>query len=246
MGVDAEMIVRISGKENWLTDAEVRKLAYELSSSVGADKFFITQKGEFDWYPNGRHALEIQGPLKKRDAEDYERPDLIGKIVRFQDGDPIIGSDDEQFINVQLFGRYYGAGYERGDWPSIYATIEWLRINIPQGSIWYGGDSSGICMQEMTRQETDDLMRYWAKNGRRPYVHYRGGYGTGINLTCPHCDVEMADSGGSRDYTFLWCDGCNARATKHNDGRVCWAERHKGYPTPDENGEFVQREDPFK
>lgn len=246
MGVDAEMMVRIRGKENWLTADRVHELAYELSSSIGPEAFMICWGGEFPWHLDGKHALEIMKPLDEKRAGEYERPDLVGKLVRFQDGDKIIADEDEQFIDVNLAGRYYGVDYERGNWPQIKAIAEWLNIRIPEGEVWYGGDSSGICMELFDENARERLTQYWATNGRRPYVHYSSGILDKAKLDCPFCKQPMANCGGGRDYSFLYCDGCGKKASKHMDGRTAWADRHMDYPIINAAGEFEQRKDPFR
>lgn len=45
-------------------------------------------------------------------------------------------------VNVYTLSRYYGVGYERGDWPSIYAAIRVLREAFPGAKVFYGSDSS--------------------------------------------------------------------------------------------------------
>ena len=106
MGVDAEMFVRIQGKQNWLSEDEVKRLAYEIGTGFSSGFFFTMHpsQGTFD---KVRRALEIMQPVE--DAEYHGLgPEYVGKIVWTQDGDPIIAGDEEQFIKVNLFGRYYG------------------------------------------------------------------------------------------------------------------------------------------
>lgn len=38
--------------------------------------------------------------------------------------------------------RYYGPGYERGDWPRIYSAIMLMQRCFPEATVFYGGDSS--------------------------------------------------------------------------------------------------------
>lgn len=42
--------------------------------------------------------------------------------------------------NVQT--RYWGIGYERGDWPGIYGSIRLLQALFPEAKVYYGGDHS--------------------------------------------------------------------------------------------------------
>lgn len=66
---------------------------------------------------------------------------------------PTFGYDDEQilrretdqngtvFIEAYTLDHYYGPGYERGHWPTIYACIRALQHVSNGGSVFYGGDS---------------------------------------------------------------------------------------------------------
>ncbi|ROR91740.1 hypothetical protein [Nocardioides aurantiacus] len=38
--------------------------------------------------------------------------------------------------------RYWGPGYERGDWPAIYGAIRLMQALFPEARVFYGGDSS--------------------------------------------------------------------------------------------------------
>lgn len=250
MGVDAEMFVRIKGREQWLTDVDIKRLAYEIGSSVGSKALFQMNptQGVFN---KKRYALEAIQPTSREDEyfdEEYHGP-FIGKTVWHQDGDPIVAGDDEQFIKVHLYGRYYGKGYERGDWPTLRGVITWLNIRIPFGQVWYGGDSSGQCAEHASAQFMSDMDLHWAMNGRRPYMRYDSPFKGMFSLptdslespVCELCEVPMIDSGGSRDYSFYWCDGCGAKASKHVNGSMAWAGLHEDCPSFDAEGNVVRR-----
>ncbi|HEU5026635.1 MAG TPA: hypothetical protein VFV01_17090 [Spirillospora sp.] len=51
-------------------------------------------------------------------------------------------SYDRPRVVLSTMSRYYGPGYERGDWPSIYGAIRLLRAALPECRVFYGGDSS--------------------------------------------------------------------------------------------------------
>ena len=246
------MLVRIRGTKSWLSDERVRELSFELSSSIGHDQFLILRTGEgFTTRDESkpRRALTIIEPF----VDEYEdSPEHVGRVVYLQDGPAIVAEADEQFIDVNLMGRYYGKGYERGHWPNLRAIICWLSARIPQGEVWYGGDSSGCCAEHMTPDRIADLDAHWFANGRRPYTRHassfrangRGFAGTEAPI-CPTCDVSMFECGGSRDFDFWCCDGCGEKATKHTDGRIAWAEttRHHDFPVWLADGSVQQRKD---
>lgn len=251
MGVDAEMFVRIKSRGNWLTADDVKRLAYEIGTSFDTKTFF-TMNPTQGVFKEERRALEIMQPLTDAEtASDYGlEPDAVGKVVWTQDAEPIIADEDEQFIKVHLFHRYFGANYERGDWPKLRGVILWLTIRIPQGQVWYGGDSSGIEAQPATPAYLNAMDLHWALNGRRPYTRFKSDF-SGIfgrmpkddivPPCCPLCAVPMADTGGSRDYTFFWCDGCGSKASAHVNGTVAWAGLHEDCPGFDDAGKVVPR-----
>lgn len=49
---------------------------------------------------------------------------------------------DRPRVEVATMARYYGPGYERGDWPTIYGAIRVLQAAFPEATVYYGGDSS--------------------------------------------------------------------------------------------------------
>lgn len=50
-------------------------------------------------------------------------------------------SYDTPRVEFCTWNRYYGPGYERGPWPTIYGHIRALRAALPKCAIHYGGDS---------------------------------------------------------------------------------------------------------
>lgn len=227
MGVDAEMLVKVGGKR--LTAKRVKRLGYEMACTLGHKTFFITRNDpgqESEYLRELKYrALEIVQPYTKDEADENEASEedraLIGKVVWWQDGPPIVAEDDEQFLKVRLYGRYYGPGYERGDWPKLRAVIGWLHANIPHCEVWYGGDSSGMCAVHMTPARIAAFDAHYYSNGHEPYVSAFGNR-LGVNVTCLTCEEPMRSSGGGRDYEFLHCDGCGASCV--SDGRqTVWA-----------------------
>lgn len=213
MGVDARMFVRIKGRENWLDPNKELETAVALTRVVGAGHFIITKK--FDGWKFGKpnHALSILEPLSREEAEKREAPEMADKVVYFQDGDPIVAADDEQFIVVHLASCYYGPEYARGDWPTIRTVAEWLEIRFPKGEVWYGGDSSGICAGPLTSARRDDITRYYLTKG---HSDYRRGYSPfeadNASPTCRCCEQSMTSCGGGQGSTFWFCDGCDGKA----------------------------------
>lgn len=246
MGVDAEMFVRLRGK-NRLTQDEVSRLSYEIGTAF-SDKFFFTMNPKQGVFKETRRALEIMQAIPASELEDHGLSDeFADKVVWTQDGEEIVADEDEQFIKVNLFGRFYGEDYERGNWPELRACIYWLSVRIPNGQVWYGGDSGGCCAVPATQTFMADMDLHWALHARR--VRHENPFRGMNNLpadsivppVCNLCEVAMADCGGSRDYTFFWCDGCGLKASKHINGLLEIAGLHEDYPSFDSDGKVIRR-----
>lgn len=195
MGIDAEMLVRVTPP---LEPLAVRRLAYRLAEGFGAERFLIDRAKD-------RHCLEI--------VQDYT-----------QDGPDITPAEGEQFIRLNLFGRYYGAGYERGDLPFLLAVAEWLESAIPGSKIFYGGDSSGVCAEPFDGPARDALWRHFIENGHRPYSGFFGR--REVALSCAFCGgAQMANVGGGRGVAFHVCGGCDFRLLLSADGSTREADR---------------------
>lgn len=231
MGVDAEMFVRLKGCENWLKPEDERRAAYELASTFGSDHFLITigdWPKETSWE---HHALSIMMPIKDARAAEYHGADdtAIGRTIWMQDGDPIIADDDEQFIRVHIFTRYYGERYARGDWLTIKAVAEWCERRWPAGEVWYGGDSSGICAEHLTPERRQQIHEFFLTSGRKSYTHY--GRTSRDSITghaapiCPVCSVGLIGCGGGHSLTYWYSDGCGKKAITTR-GITHWVNRH--------------------
>lgn len=221
MGIDAEMFAIIKGKAKWLAPADVLKASYELASTLGHGNFLINSKLEKPLFKGDtrHHALSIVQPHVDK---DYERDDLRGKVVWFQDGDPKVAAPDEQFIRVHLWQRYYGPGYERGNWPVIRSTAEWLEVNLPVHEIWYGGDSSGVVAEPFGEAARRAFNHHYLTNGHRPYVHHDNPFKARERKpVCPTCEAVMADTGGGGGQSFWSCDGCGQHAVTGH-GKILW------------------------
>lgn len=56
--------------------------------------------------------------------------------------------------------RYYGPGYERGHWPSIYACIRGMRAAFPHATVFYGPDTAEDG-SEATDEYLEELWAHW-------------------------------------------------------------------------------------
>lgn len=210
MGIDAQMFARTRVVR---TPVEVRKLSVDLVESFGYDSFWIFPDAKNDDGTVGQHALEIIS-------------------VYYQDGDDIVPEPGEQFIEVRLGTRYYGEGYERGDYPLIRAVADWIEIRMPDVSLWYGGDSSGVEAVPFDRAERERLWVYFCFGGHRAY-HGTFGSISGENrspVVCGFCDHAMITTGGGGSISYWLCTGCGQKVVRDNSsGVVKIAERHEDF-----------------
>lgn len=178
MGVDTRMLVKVSGD---IADNELLLLSYRICEAFEHDNFGVNRE-------HGYRALE--------------------KIDVFeQDGDDIIPQPGETFVKVNLWVRYYGIGYERGPLPLIIAVAEWLEHNVPDGRVYYGGDSSGICADPFDKDARATLMQHFCKYGHEPYEMFFNGKGESVPV-CDFCQHNMVSFGGGAAFSFWRCAGC--------------------------------------
>lgn len=232
MGVDPKLFARIKGQQNWMSDAHVRDLAVRLAAALGHERFTIITPGHgFSWHPDGRHALSIETETvsarlaeiaeydDKWASEERQRLSLAdpSAIVITQDGPTIILGPDEQVVEAHLMSRYYGIGYERGDWPTIRAVAEFLELHIPGCAIWYGGDSSGVCAEPFGPAAREALNRHYLSVGHTPYRSHFGSFRGTPAPHCSFCVADMQNSGGGGSEDFWFCEGCGQK-TVTEDG----------------------------
>jgi hypothetical protein len=166
----------------------------------------------------GAHPDELRRAIDL--TEDYDDDDSAplrhGKIF-FQDGEPIEAADGEWFLNVSVWTRYYGEGYERGDLLTLCAIAEWCELNIPNCEVWYGGDSSGILAKPFGVVRRLELKKHlFSKQGRDYFTH------DGISKTsyptpapcglCVKGEQRMTRHGwggqGPTEFVAVHCAGC--------------------------------------
>lgn len=221
MGVDARMFARLRG-ENRIKPEQVLPLSVDLCKTIGAGHFMITKATEYA-FGHPHHALSLVEPLDDKTAADYETPELAGKVVWLQDGEPAVAEPDEQFLEVHLMTRYYGPDYARGNWMTIRTVAEWLEFKLPGAQVWYGGDSSGICAAPFGPAERALVNRFFLETGHRTYRDYfRGTFAIGVSAPrCDCCEIAMSDTGGGGPdgRTFWYCDGCDGKVVTFETGR---------------------------
>lgn len=197
MGIDAKMFVKIRDRQ--LTDQDIQGWLPRLCGAFGTDSFWID--------PNRRHALQLVDQVGQ---DSNEEPEILPR-------------PNEQFVQVSLMGRYYGVGYERGDYPFYRNLGEWLEINL-QGEVWYGGDSSGVLFRRFDAEYRDVLWRHFCRVGHDPYLAPIDRMMFEGNQAIPPCPNRLCSSdgiwvnGGGRTFIGAMCQCCGRWLRTHDNG----------------------------
>lgn len=198
MGIDACMVLTL---QTPIEPLALRRLSADLVEAIGTGPFSIYRPNQWEWHPQGQHALEIA----QADDLDY--------LPAFVKAAP-------QVIIVNLSGRYYGPGYERGQWPIYDSVCQWLVERISDGTVFYGGDSDDA-LEEMTGAFRRAMWRHFALVGHTPYrAGWRSVWGAQQRI-CAFCaDRPMTQYGSSGDnhYAAWICDGCGLEEITRDGG----------------------------
>ena len=94
---------------------------------------------------------------RSRIADDYEHDgEIRWQCLEFEDETEWTS----RRVVANVTPRFYGEGYERGDWPSIYGAIRLLQAAFPQARVFYGGDTDDRA-PEVTPQRLADLWEHY-------------------------------------------------------------------------------------
>lgn len=206
MGIDARIFVKAKRQ---FTDDEVRRLSYEVGLAFGADKFMRSEgnknkeTGEVYWLPHHN--------ISRNDKIEQDGPDEIPR-------------EGEQILEVHVFTRYYGVGYERGDLPFLISIAEWLDRKVPGGTVLYGGDSSGVCAEPFGPEQREALWDHFASDKGRAYFTHTNPFMQGLPPlpACDLCKVPMPQFGygpGKLCGSF-YCGGCDTRKRTADGGKT--------------------------
>ncbi len=209
-------LLRNRGREEW---GEVRK-------SIIADIGEPPQRR--------RRAIEFCGESNAAwadtDAEAVHADRNLG-LLYTQDGDDVLAAPGEYLLQVSLWTRYYGEGYERGDILTLCAIAEWIEANMQPCEVWYGGDSSGVCIEPFGEPRRMELRRHLFGQKGRDYFKSSGwGFSTPpMPKPCGLCVPgeerrQQYGSGMNGQYAAVSCAGCGKNFETH-DGGTTWAER---------------------
>lgn len=208
MGIDARIIIQTTTE---VTPEKLRDWSFAIAESLGAERFFIDRKE--------RQAISL--------TRDYDEQGRDGHIY-YQDGPEVVS--DKTLLEVSVWTRYYGEGYERGDILFICAVAEWAEANIPDCEVWYGGDSSGVLLEPFPaarRQELRNLL-YSAKG--RDYFKHSWADSKSPRPDLSDCKLCIEDRlnqygiGANGSYAAYLCPGCGERFITRDGGQT-WSNK---------------------
>jgi len=187
MGIDACMLIKVP---RVVDKAEALQIAVNAYERFG-DALFVIKDGE-----GKRHCVTVQ--------EEYS-----------QDGDTIYPEPGQTLLEVHLWGRYYGEGYERGPLHTYIVLAEYFEQAIEGATVYYGGDSSGICADPFDKAARDKIFSYFVKFGHRPYQEFFDHDADGH--ICDLCNTKVIRNGWGGNYKAWFCPGCG-REWEERDG----------------------------
>jgi hypothetical protein len=176
MGVDARMYIP---SDRIYSEDELIKLSYRLGEATDPHHFCL--------YDENSHALEIEDTT-------------YGSIAEYNES----FKEAKQIIDVNLMGRYYGPGYERGNLWDYIAIAVWIEKNM-NVTPWYGGDSD-MQLELFDENYRQELINHWTKSGGIPYRDRQERHQ--FQPTCPRCKVLATQFGYGVDYAAWTCLGC--------------------------------------
>jgi len=186
MGVDARMFVKLATP---VDDAALIDAAYRLAEACGDERTFWLSRDEDLARGEVRRALN-----RVTDACGGYRP----------------VEADGTWLEVSLWGRYYGPGYERGDLWDYIAAAEWCERNFAGCTVFYGGDC-GEGVELFDRADRETFIAHWAEHGGRPYYARDGKPWRETHAqqpTCPLCQHPATQYGSGGQFASWTCDAC--------------------------------------
>lgn len=209
MGIDAEMYVRVPRE---VSGDECRKLGRRLCDLFGRDKFLFRDEAE-------KGEQHVIWPSDRIDQDS-------------NDGDTM-PDPGETILRLSIWSRYYGEDYERGDLPFLRGLADALEMLIPDGAVWYGGDSSGVLVEPWPKEKREALWAHFCVGGHDPY-HAGFDRQKSEAPACTLCLSPMGKFGWGPSYSLHACpcgqqvltrDGVTTRTTARQRKEAWWAAR---------------------
>lgn len=207
MGIDARILLRVKGPVP--SEAQLKLWSWNLAASVGHEKVKFDKE-------TGRCAIHLSN-----NAEWYEAGQA-GKVYS-QDGPDIEAEPGEVLLEVDVWSRLYEPGYERGDLLALCAIAEWCEQNIPDCTVWYGGDSSGVEAKPWpARTRLVYRKHLYTEEGRAYNMAAAGPELHKGPPTCKLCVPERGrqQTGFGQSYEAWSCKGCGDRFVSLDGGKT--------------------------
>lgn len=178
-----------------------------------------------------RRAIELTNrryPIEGDDYKDIPPQYWAPGLAWTQDGDSILAEPGETLLEVSLWSRYYGVGYERGDLLGICAICEWIETNMQPCEVWYGGDSSGVLAEPFPEHKRAELRRHlYSQQGRDYFAYFdeRGSFP--VPKPCGLCvpgENRFNRCGFGPNYVAASCGGCGKTFETRDNGST-WEVR---------------------
>lgn len=179
-----------------------------------------------EWKDVRRRAIERTNTFYREEGEAPPGAEY------HQDGDPIVANDGECLLQVSVWSRWYGQGYERGDLLTLCAIAEWIEANITGSSVWYGGDSSGVLAEPWPDAKRRELRQHlYSDMGRNYYASSwcrRDEFGLPKACSlCPGGIYRGQRFGAGGTFASFQCAGCG-KGVETNDKGKTWTETKEG------------------
>lgn len=194
---------------------------------------FIAGNHDDEWRDIGKRIrADIDEPPEQRrraiELTEYDEADQDAGRIYFQYGETIDADDGEWLLTVNVWSRYYGKGYERGDLLILCAIAEWCEVNLPNCEVWYGGDSSGVEAEPWPDNIRRELRRHLYSQNGKDYFNNRSLH-NGPKLrpkTCSLCisDDNFNEFGWGQNYLAVHCHGCGKDFETRDHGKT-WVEK---------------------
>jgi hypothetical protein len=216
MGVDAVMFAVVERK---LSDKEIQKFAVLLSNAFFHTPFFIQHKK--DKHHSKSYSEESQHAVSCATDDDL---DAYGAKLNTKKGSTL--------LRFNLWSRYYGPGYERGDWAQLSSIILFTQMYFGKAvKLFYGGDS-GEGMDEVTDDFMRDMWAHFTKHAHFPYQQSGWFSRPEEEKEVPYCDLcnlSYTQNGSGATYIGTFCAGCGHKLNSTDNGKT-WHEPKEGDP----------------
>jgi predicted RNA-binding Zn-ribbon protein involved in translation (DUF1610 family) len=183
-----------------ITKELLKEIQYELMHRLGKEFFFSSLYND----DGTQHAVDFLEAVPVLDG--FNGPEISGTNL----------------VKVNLWTRYYGPDYERGEGLKICGVMLYLLLRPDVAGVWYGGDSGGVSGMKFNQVQVIDLLNHWAIHGHHPYEKEFDVGGSQKNPKCSYCLLAMIRNGYGERYASFYCAGCGEYVTYRNENFDAW------------------------